>query len=223
MKTKNQIPSASARAFTLIELLVVIAIIAILAALVFPTVGAIKRRQTISKVQAERDQIVTAIENYKTELGHYPPDNGRTQSRFASNPLYYELMGTLLNGTTYETKDGVFQITPAKILSEFGRGGFVNCTRNTDADSSKPAKKFLNDIRSNQHGTVNDVELLTCSVIWPANLGNGVAGVPELNPWRYNATSPTNNPGGFDLWVDVYVSGKTNRISNWSKTPQIVF
>ena len=224
MKTKNQILSVHTKAFTLIELLVVIAIIAILAALAFPTVAGFKRRQTVSRAEAEREQVITAIELYKAELGHYPPDNARNPLQYARNPLYYELMGTLLKGTSYEMKDGSSQIPVAKVQSEFGRGGFVNCTRNDDADSSKPAKKFLNELRSNQHGTVNtDVELLTCSVIWPANLGNGVAGVPELNPWRYNIANPTNNPGGFDLWVDVYVAGKTNRVSNWSKKPQIVF
>ncbi|NOS70110.1 MAG: prepilin-type N-terminal cleavage/methylation domain-containing protein [Verrucomicrobia bacterium] len=224
MKTKNQTLPVHTRAFTLIELLVVIAIIAILAAITFPTVAAVKRKQTISKAEAEREQVITAIELYKAELGHYPPDNARNPLQYANNPLYYELMGTLLNGANYETKDGSAQISAANVQVEFGRGGFVNCTRNSDADSSKPAKKFLIEFRSTQRGDKpNGVRLLTCSVIWPANLGNGVAGVPELNPWRYNITNPTNNPGGFDLWVDVYVAGKTNRISNWNKKPQIVF
>jgi hypothetical protein len=34
------------------------------------------------------------------------------------------------------------------------------------------------------------------------------------------STNPTNNPGSFDLWIDVLYGGKTNRISNWSKDPQ---
>ena len=49
-----------------------------------------------------------------------------------------------------------------------------------------------------------------------------VTGEPEINPWRYNSTNPTNNPGGFDLWVDIYVGGKTQRVSNWSKKPPLV-
>ena len=42
-----------------------------------------------------------------------------------------------------------------------------------------------------------------------------------LNPWRYVSSNPTNNPGEFDLWVDIIVGGKTNRICNWSDKPPI--
>ena len=43
-----------------------------------------------------------------------------------------------------------------------------------------------------------------------------------LNPWRYNSSHPTHNQATYDLWVDVIVDGKTNRISNWSDKPDIV-
>jgi hypothetical protein len=41
-----------------------------------------------------------------------------------------------------------------------------------------------------------------------------------LNPWRYVSSGPTNNPGSYDLWVDLYIGGKTYRLSNWSKEAQ---
>ena len=47
-------------------------------------------------------------------------------------------------------------------------------------------------------------------------------GGKKLNPWRYNSSSPTNNPNSYDLWVDVLIGGKTNRFSNWSRQPTIV-
>src|SRR5208283_1533263 len=37
-----------------------------------------------------------------------------------------------------------------------------------------------------------------------------------ISPWSYVSTNPTNNANTYDLWMDVYYSGKTNRISNWS-------
>ncbi len=40
--------------------------------------------------------------------------------------------------------------------------------------------------------------------------------------WNYVSTNPTNNSSEFDLWMDVTWSGKTNRISNWSKDPQVM-
>ena len=67
--------------------------------------------------------------------------------------------------------------------------------------------------------------LLVCSIRWlddPARqiVLNGVT--TGLNPWRYVSNNPTNNPGAFDLWVDIVIDGKTNRISNWSTTPQVL-
>jgi hypothetical protein len=48
------------------------------------------------------------------------------------------------------------------------------------------------------------------------------AGFKTVNPWRYNSSNPTNNPGSYDLWVDVIIDGKTNRFGNWSKEPMLV-
>jgi hypothetical protein len=46
-------------------------------------------------------------------------------------------------------------------------------------------------------------------------------GLPDVNPWRYNSSSPTNNPGSYDLWIQLAFGGKTNLICNWSKQVQI--
>jgi hypothetical protein len=45
----------------------------------------------------------------------------------------------------------------------------------------------------------------------------------DVNPWRYtsNPQSATNNPGSYDLWVQLVMGGKTNLICNWSKQVQI--
>ena len=45
---------------------------------------------------------------------------------------------------------------------------------------------------------------------------------PWYCAWRYNSSSPTNNPASYDLWIDVIIDGKTNRFSNWSRNPVIV-
>ena len=42
-----------------------------------------------------------------------------------------------------------------------------------------------------------------------------------MNPWRYNSSNPTNNPGSYDLWIQLKIAGKTNLICNWSKQVQI--
>src|SRR5260370_34950964 len=60
------------RAFTLIELLVVIAIIIILAGLLFPAFSAVQNQARRTQAKNDLTQIVTAVNAYYTEYGHYP-------------------------------------------------------------------------------------------------------------------------------------------------------
>ena len=43
-------------------------------------------------------------------------------------------------------------------------------------------------------------------------------GTQDLNPFCYLYPG-TNNVGSYDLWIDLRISGKTNRICNWKNTP----
>jgi len=221
-------------AFTLIELLVVIAIIAILAALIFPAAGAIKRRATITKVQTEMKQVATAIDLYKEKLAFYPPDNPSpiADPRYygVKNQLYYELLGTELKGNppAYQMLDGTEQILATDVITAFGANvaGFVNCTKGAGGDDAgAAAKNFLKALKPGQVGLVTNgvrFKVLACSVPWPANATFQPTSTPELNPWRYVSSNPTNNPGNYDLWVDVLIGGKNYRIGNWSQQPQVV-
>jgi hypothetical protein len=56
---------------------------------------------------------------------------------------------------------------------------------------------------------------------WPQNFQYQPMPDKNVNPWRYNSSAPRYNPTGFDLWIDLIVDGKTNRIGNWSKDPVI--
>ena len=225
MKPNPLLSPSRRRAFTLIELLIVIAIIAILAALLFPVGAKIKNGATIKKAQAELAQVETAINSYKAKYGHFPPDNypPSNTSEPLTNLLYFELLGTVVKGTEYQTLDGSAQIQTNQVQVVFGPpvGGFVNCTRG-GGDEGSPAIKFISGLKPGQYGEIlPGVRVLTCSVPWPDKLSyQPVAGTP-LNPWRYRSANPTNNPGAFDLWVDIFIAGKTNRISNWSKQPQL--
>jgi prepilin-type N-terminal cleavage/methylation domain-containing protein len=215
--------------FTLIELLVVIAIMATLAALLLPVAGAVKKHQYIYNTQAEMAKLETAIDRYKAAYGFYPPSppiptliNPSTYV----NQLYYELVGTVYNSTntTYTTLDGSTQISAGNVPTAFGVGGFMNCSKPGGGEESSAAKNFLPDLRPNQiwPGYTNSmvsVYLLRTAVGGPDTTYQPM-GQQDLNPWRY-VYPGTNNPGSYDLWIQLSISGKTNLICNWSKSVQI--
>src|ERR1039458_8438944 len=123
--------------FTLIELLVVIAIMGILAALILPVVGAVKKHQYLYNTQAEMAKLETAIDRYKAAYGFYPPSptNSPTViippgSSSLFNQLFYELEGTTGDGiNNYTNLDGSDIIKATDVPKAFpGIGGFINCT-----------------------------------------------------------------------------------------------
>ena len=220
----------AARAFTLIELLVVIAVIGLLAALTFPALRAAKLSMLRARAKSEMTQIETAIERYKDKLGHYPPDNriSANPDPYALNQLYYELLGTTNSSGVFQTLDGSAQIADGSLPAVFGPNvtGFLNCAR-TGGDEAVNAVSFLKGLKPGQflaitNGTsaVPVCNLLGASLDGPLVYRNAIGA--KLNPWRYNSSSPTNNPNSFDLWIDVAAGGKTNRICNWSDRPLVV-
>lgn len=218
-------------AFTLIELLVVIAIMAVLAALIIPVTGAVTRHKLRSRTRTELAAIETAIKDYKTKRGYYPPDNPKNP--FYLNQLYYELSGTVFSNSIYTTLDGGSVLNPSDANPfMYGQGfqGIVNTTKGA-GDEGMAAQKFIREIKPAQVGTLGPpntagIKILVGSVGWDSPIGQpipmpptGPASVPKLNPFGYVSTNPTNNPTSFDLWIDILVQGKTNRICNWSEDP----
>lgn len=207
--------------FTLIELLVVIAIIGVLVALVGSSIEAAGAKAKIETARAELGQIESAINDYRTDLGFFPPDNPNGP---LINPLYFELLGTTNDGTTYVTLDGSGQISDANgaMTSTFGRQGFANSGRQAhSSDEHGAPTSFLSHLRRNQIGeaaTINPgIKILACSVEWSGR----PALIPgtTLNPWRYISSHPTNNPSSYDLWVDLVLGNKTYQVNNWNQHP----
>lgn len=84
--------------FTLIELLIVVVIIGVLVALLLPVVGAAIKRTREAQVTSEINGLATALQQFKTRYGDYPP------SRVYLNESGYFPVGSTAtlagNGTT---------------------------------------------------------------------------------------------------------------------------
>lgn len=217
MKTKT-LKRVSIAAFTLVELLTVIAIIGGLAAMSIPVLASMKKHQNISAAKADMAVIVAALENYKLKYNTYPPGNPATP---LVNGLYYELEGTTNQAfnSTFLTLDRSAQVASSSINSFFGVTGFLNSDNaaKSSGEDAHYAQPFLSNLRPGQTADYTTgggtVRLLVSSVRGPDSTYKPL-GVPDINPFRY-AYPGTNNPNSYDLWVDLVMGGKTNRVANW--------
>jgi prepilin-type N-terminal cleavage/methylation domain-containing protein len=231
----RQSPIVNFRAFTLIELLVVISIITLIAALLLPVAGSAQRLMTIHSAQAEMAQLETAIDRYKSVYGFYPPDNHQDPANPMINQLYYELIGTTNtagpgNSPVYQPLGGGSSLNTNDLFTAFGVIGLMNCNKPAADESAPQARNFLQDLKPDQIGAVTITNNITGYVAIVSNLvvsAGGPArtyqplGVVGMNPWRYNSSSPTNNPGSYDLWVQLAFGQQMNLICNWKKQVEI--
>jgi prepilin-type N-terminal cleavage/methylation domain-containing protein len=68
------------KAFTLIELLMVVAIIGILAGILIPTVGAVRKQANIAASKSQLANYLTAMQMFKGEYGYFPLATGTGDS-----------------------------------------------------------------------------------------------------------------------------------------------
>jgi prepilin-type N-terminal cleavage/methylation domain-containing protein len=223
MKTKIQ--NKFSAAFTLIELLVVISIIGVLAAFIIGGLGAAKNKSFRTTATGELKFVEAAIENYKAKYGSYPPGNqgaaSATYDPLIYNQLYYELSGVTYNASAdlYTTLDGATTITGADFKTAFGVGAIVNVSKGS-GDDGVSAQNFLAGLKAKQiyqpiTNNLKPTTVLVASIGGP-DLTYQPFGVQDANPFHYNSTNPTNNPGAYDLWIDLQIGGKPYRIGNWT-------
>lgn len=205
--------------FTLIEVLVVIAIIAVLAGLAMPVYNWVSTKSIIQRAQSEEKVLETAIDNYHSKYGFYPPGNpgaGADPSLALTNQLYYELVGTTYANGNFTTLDNASTVSTNALLATFGVAGIMNCTKGS-GDDAVEAQSFLTgkfgQIATNLDGVAVIATGASSDPIYNPMLGFSVP-VGKANPWRYRYPG-VNNPSSYDLWVQIYVAGKTNLICNW--------
>jgi general secretion pathway protein G len=262
MKTKNSgqqtcgsspvTRHSSLWAFTLVELLIVIAIIATLAALLMPVMHAVTIHSVLQRAQSERAQIETAIQNYYSDRGYYPPGNAlASAATFASlrwaltNQLFYELEGTTTTnaslagvaqngGGTFTTLDGASTVVANPgMTTAFHVTSFMNYTKGK-AEDSRPAKNYLPGLAAARMATNTSLpsyyipEFAYMILTTAANSDPSYKPLPGIrtltganaNPWRYLCPG-AHNPQSYDLWIQIFIGGKTNLISNWKADPEV--
>lgn len=88
------------RAFTLIELLTVMAVIAILAAILIPTVSSVRGSANKAKTRAQFSQWASAMELFRQEYGYYPSIDGHGNRKVDTDRFAVALTGRGLDGGT---------------------------------------------------------------------------------------------------------------------------
>ncbi|MCL5099137.1 MAG: hypothetical protein M1608_16690 [Candidatus Omnitrophica bacterium] len=100
--------------------------------------------------------------------------------------------------------------------------GFVNSSSNP----KESPRNFLPNLNASQvgqipSGTAGMVDSFIVPVKGPSDIieynANGKRTGRLLNTWRYVSSSPTNNPGSFDLWAEIVIGRETKIIGNWKE------
>lgn len=170
-------------------------------------------------IRDQRQKLVSAIEAYKAHFGVYPPDHIINRQPLVvdavTNWLVYELVGVTYNPTNRWFQLGGMEPADAKFVKDFFQcDGFKN-----SGDSESQLKHFLPSPPSPEMplGQLHDdpdiyvlgftvpYEGIAQEVVWEIN----------VSPWRYVSSSPTNNLGQFDLWIELQTKSRKVIIGNW--------
>lgn len=199
MKTN---PRHAKAAFTLIELMAVITIIVILAGLVIGGMGFVTERRAKSQATVQISLLSKALEEYKLDMGTYPPTGNSDGAGQSVDSLYDPLF--------YEGYDYGKQATPpATWTKKIGTTDFPKATKIylTDLDPTRSKQGWMS---SSFSGNATP----------PAPSKTGTSPTTVIDPWgkEYSyrtataadgkANDKTLNPD-FDLW-SWGKDGKTN-------------
>ncbi|MDI9401765.1 MAG: type II secretion system protein [Verrucomicrobiota bacterium] len=225
---KNLLMRSGRWGFTLIELLVVISLIGLLAGMMIGLSSLVSSKMRIARIQGELSQLVSAIELYKDRYKVYPPDNQMKDGNgyqvvgsSATNQLVLELTGCLVTNNAFSSphvrtpSGSLHLLTSAEMKPIFGNAG--DGIMNASERDSR-VRNFMGSYSQRKLGRLTNANhTLTFDIFRvPVNAplyqsaldsrGKAWRKMGVNNPWHYNMSEPTNNPGKFDLWAEFQLS-----------------
>ncbi len=167
-------------------------------------------------IREERGKVLSAIEEYKAHFGSYPPDHVLSRRPLivdpVTNTLLYELVGVVYNPLNKKFQVAGLEPAEADYVKRFFQcDGFRNCAETPERitrflkTDALPARQLHDDPDTFALGFWIPYERLEPDIVWEF----------ETSPWRYVSSAPTNNPGRFDLWIELKTKSRTVVIGNW--------
>lgn len=201
--------------FTLVELLTVIAIIAILAALTLAAgTGALKQAAR-NRARAEVVGMGSALENYKTDVGLFPPGTttpGGSSALLGPPAANYPMDPTISGGNYQHSSQALYQALSGKTnySDPIPTGGLTTYFSLT--------AKQLGNLSPSGGGTTYIKDPFGFSYGYSTG-DNNLVNVPPTAQTRY----PYNGTGFFDLWSTGGTTGSKNTdtnswIMNWKNS-----
>lgn len=132
--------------FTLVELLTVVAIIAILAAILIPTVGAVRVSANKARTRVQFNQWAAAVESFRSEYGFYPVFHGSNLvnggASASDHPFHDVLAARRRDGSVLTAGSGA-AVQNRKLVS------FYRFAESDFTDPASPTPHLLHDAFDN--------------------------------------------------------------------------
>lgn len=141
------------RGFTLIELLTVIAIIGILAAIIIPTVGAVRVSAKKAQTRTQFSNWATAMTLFKQEYGFFPPVNRSAYGTAATNTIKPDAFAIALTG---KNLDGTALGSGASVADLFGNKKRLAFYSFSDSDLNGDKTKIVDAFDNTEIGVIYD-------------------------------------------------------------------